>query len=166
MQIFRALERGEIDAALISAVQSRELQASGFTVLLKDYPPNISGFGGGLVVSNGFLSNNRDVVESVGHALLEALAFCHGGQNKAKIMEAFKAALNITDEESAAHNLAELRRKPYSSRAPLAKMQSVISIHDPRVLRVSVADLAEDQIVRRFDENGELDSLYATYGAA
>ena len=163
MEIFRALERGEIDGALVSAAQSRDLQAKGFTALLKDYPPDISSFGGGLVVSNGFLSNNRDVVANVVHALLEALALCHGHQNKAKVKQAFNAALSITDEATVASSLAELRRKPYPSLAPLAKMQKVISIHDPRVLNVSVADLIDDQLVRKFDENGELDALYAIH---
>jgi len=163
VQIFRALEQGEIDAALVSAAQSRELEAKGFVVLLKDYPSDISSFGGGLVVSNGFLSNNRDVVEKIVHALLEALALCLGGRNKGKVMQAFRTALSITDEESAASSLGELRRKPYPSLAPLAKMQAVISIHDPRVLKVSVADLVEDRFVRKFDEDGELDTLYATY---
>ncbi|MEQ1714688.1 MAG: ABC transporter substrate-binding protein, partial [Hyphomicrobium sp.] len=74
VQIFRALEHGEIDGALVSAAQSRELQAKGFNALLKDYPPDISSFGGGLVVSSDFLSSNRDVVAKVVHALLEALA--------------------------------------------------------------------------------------------
>lgn len=163
VQIFRALEQGEIDAALVSATQSRELQAKGFTALLKDYPPDISSFGGGLVVSNGFLLNNRDVVSKVVHALLEALAMCLGGRHEAKVMQAFNAALSITDEESAASSLGQLRRKPYPSLAPLAKMQTVISIHDPRVLNVSVADLIDDQLVRKFDEDGELDALYATH---
>jgi ABC-type nitrate/sulfonate/bicarbonate transport system substrate-binding protein len=163
VQIFRALEQGEIDGALVSAAQSRELQAKGFAALLKDYPPNISSFGGGLVVSNDFLSNNRDVVQNILHALLEALALCLGGRNKEKVMQAFKTAFSITDEESAASSLRELRRKPYPSLAPLAKMQTVISIHDPRVLNVSVADLIDDQLVRKFDEGGELDALYATH---
>ena len=163
VQIFRALEQGEIDAALVSAAQSRELQAKGFTALLKDYPPDISSFGGGLVVSNSFLLNNRDVVSKVVHALLEALTMCLGGRHKAKVMQAFNAALSITDEESAASSLGELRRKPYPSLAPLAKMQRVISLHDPRVLSVSVAGLIDDQLVRKFDEDGELDALYATH---
>ena len=162
VQIFRALEQGEIDGALVSAAQSRELQAKGFSALLREYPPDISSFGGGLVVANSFLSSNRDVVSNVVHALLEALALCLGGRNKAKVMQAFKAALSITDEESAASSLGELRRKPYPSLAPLAKMQTVISIHDPRVLNVSMADLIDDRFVRKFDEDGELDALYAT----
>ena len=44
VQVFRALEQGEIDGALVSAAQSRELQAKGFAALLKEYPPDISSF--------------------------------------------------------------------------------------------------------------------------
>ena len=163
VEIFRALEQREIDAALVTTAQSRALQAKGYTALLKDYPPNISSFGGGLVVSSHFLSNNSDAVENVMHALLEALAVCLGGQDKTKVMQAFKAALSITDEETAATSLGELRRKPYPSLAPLAKMQKVISIHEPRVLNVSLENLIDDQLVRKFDENGELEALYATH---
>ena len=165
VEIFRALEQGEIDAALVPTAQSRELQAKGYTALLKDYPPNISSFGGGLVVSNDFLLNNLDVVENVVHALLEALAICLGGQDKAKVMQALKTSLTITDEETAATSLGELRRKPYPSLAPLAKMQTVISIHEPRVLNVSIADIIDDQLVRKFDKDGELDALYAMHSA-
>jgi hypothetical protein len=42
-------------------------------------------------------------------------------------------------------------------------MRAVISIHDPRVLKVSAADLIDDRFVRTFDENGELGALYAAY---
>jgi hypothetical protein len=64
-QIFRALEQGEIDGALVSAAQTRERQAKGFVVLLKEYPSDISSYGGGLVVSTAFLSTNRGVVSKV-----------------------------------------------------------------------------------------------------
>jgi ABC-type nitrate/sulfonate/bicarbonate transport system substrate-binding protein len=37
-QILRALEEGAIDSALVTAVQSRNLAAKGFSVLLRDYP--------------------------------------------------------------------------------------------------------------------------------
>jgi ABC-type nitrate/sulfonate/bicarbonate transport system substrate-binding protein len=121
VEIFHALEQRNIDAALVSPAQSRELQAKGYSALLKEYPPNISSFGGGLVASNSYLSNNRDVVENVLHSLLEALAVCLGGQNKSKVMQAFRSALSITDDETAATSLSELRRRPYPSLATLSK---------------------------------------------
>ena len=46
------------------------------------------------------------------------------------------------------------------------KMQTGIAIHDPRGLKVALADLIEDRFVRKFDESGELDALYAAHGIA
>jgi hypothetical protein len=45
-------------------------------------------------------------------------------------------------------------------------MRTLISTHDPRVPKVSVADLIEDRLVRKLDESGVLDALYAAYGVA
>ena len=69
VQILRALEEGTIDAALVSVKQSHELEAKGFSVLLKDYPADISSFGGGLVVTPSYLLAHPDVVANVVTAL-------------------------------------------------------------------------------------------------
>jgi hypothetical protein len=163
VQIFRALEQGEIDGALVSVAQSRQLQAKGFTVLLKDYPPNISSFGGGLVVSNGFfVEQSRYGCEGCARTSGSPRTLpwrTEQGEGHASIPRGPQHHRWRT----AASSLAELRRKPCPSLAPLAKMQKVISIHDPRVLNVSVIDLIDDQFVRKFDEDGELDALYAAY---
>jgi ABC-type nitrate/sulfonate/bicarbonate transport system substrate-binding protein len=126
VQILRALEEGTIDAALVSVKQSHELEAKGFSVLLKDYPTDISSFGGGLVVATSYQLAHPDVVENVVTALIEALAFTLAEKNKVEVMQALKSSLNITDADTAASNLAELKRKPYThhtraKRAPAAR---------------------------------------------
>jgi hypothetical protein len=60
--------------------------------------------------------------------------------------------------------LAELKRKPYASPKALNKMQSIIAIHDTRVLKLKIEDLIEDRLVRKLDESGQIDHLYAAYG--
>ena len=163
-QILRALEEGTIDAALASVKQSRELEAKGFSVLLKDYPTDISSFGGGLVVATSYQFAHPDVVENVVTALIEALAFTLAEKNRVEVMQALKTSLNITDADTAASNLAELKRKPYASLTALKKMQRIIAIHDARVLKLKIEDLIEDRFVRKLDENGTIDHLYAAYG--
>ena len=79
-------------------------------------------------------------------------------------MQAFKTSLNITDAATAASNLVELKRKPYASPKALKKMQSIIAIHDARVLKLNIEDLIEDRFVRKLDESGQLDHQYAAYG--
>ena len=97
IQIFQALEEGAIDAALVSIDQSRELEVKGYSVLLRDYPPDISSFGGGLVAANSYLSNHPDIVEHVVTALIEALAFNLAEPNRAEVIAALKTRLNVTD---------------------------------------------------------------------
>ena len=43
-------------------------------------------------------------------------------------------------------------------------MQSIIAIHDARVLKLNIEDLIEDRFVRKLDESGQLDHQYAAYG--
>jgi hypothetical protein len=68
-QILRALEAGEIDGALTAAAQSRELESRGFSVLLRDYPADITSYDGVLVARPEFVAANADVVEKVTAAL-------------------------------------------------------------------------------------------------
>jgi len=165
IQILRALEEGAIDAALVSSNHSHELRAKGFSVLLQDYPPDISSFGGGLMAANSYLSKHPDIVEGVVAALMEALAFSLAETNRAEVMQAFKTSLDVTDANVAEANLSELKRKPYASLVALKKMQRVISIHNPRVLDLKIEDLIEDRFVRALDANGTVDRLYAAHGS-
>ena len=67
------------------------------------------------MVAASYLLAHPDVVENVVRALIEALAFTLAEKNKVEVMQAFKTSLNITDTDTAASNLAELKRKPYAS---------------------------------------------------
>ena len=163
-EILRALEEGTVDAALVSTNHSRELQAKGYSVLLQDYPPDISSFGGGLVAANSYLLKHPDTVQGVVAALIEALAFSLAEGNRGEVMQAFKTSLNITDVNTAQSNLSELKRKPYASLTALRKMQRVISIHDNRVRNLRIEDLVDDRFVRDLDAGGSLDRLYNAYG--
>jgi ABC-type nitrate/sulfonate/bicarbonate transport system substrate-binding protein len=164
-QIVRALEEGSIDAALVSGALSSDLEARGFSVLLRDYPADISSFEGGMMVASAYLSAHPDVVENVLGALVEALAFTLSARNRAEVARAFEASFGITDAGTVAGYLAELKRKPYPSLQTFRKMQRLIGQHEPRVLDLEVADWIDDRLVRKLDDSGTIDGLYAAYGA-
>ena len=163
-QILRALELGEIDGALTAAAKSRELESRGFSVLLRDYPADITSYDGVLVARPEFVAANADVIESVTTALIEALAFALAEQNRPEVMRAFKSALNITDAATAAQNLRELRRKPYPRLDTLKRMQRIMGTHDRRVLDVALERLIDDRFVRALDETGAIGRMYGRYG--
>ena len=163
-QILRALELGEIDGALTAAAQSRELESRGFSVLLRDYPADITSYDGVLVARTEFVATNADMVEKITTALIEALAFALAEQNRPEVMRAFKSALNITEASTAAQNLRELRRKPYPRLDTLKRMQRIMGTHDRRVLDVALERLIDDRFVRALDEAGAIGRIYGRYG--
>ena len=163
-QIFRALELGKIDGALFAAAQSRELESRGFSVLLRDYPADITSYDGVLVARPEFIATNADLIESVTIALIEALAFALAEQNRLEVLRVFKTALNITDAATASQNLSELRQKPYPRLDTLKRMQQIIGTHDRRVLDVALERLIDDRFVRALDDTGAIGRIYGSYG--
>jgi ABC-type nitrate/sulfonate/bicarbonate transport system substrate-binding protein len=159
VQIVLALREGAIDAALVSVTQSREFEAEGFQVLLRDYPADISSFGGGMVVAASYLSAHPDVVENVLGALVQALAFTFDQGNRAEVLRAFETAFGTTDPGTVAAYMSELKRRPYASHATLEKMQRIMGLHEPRVLGLRIADVVEDRFVRKMDDSGMLARL-------
>ncbi len=164
-QILHALELGMIDGALVTAAQSRQVEGKGFKVLLQDYPAGITSFDGVLAARTDFVSAHADVVEGVTAALIEALAFCLVEQNRPDVMRAFEVSLNITDAGTAVESLRELWRKPYPLLHTLKRMQRIIGSYEKRVLDISLEHLIDDRFVRKLDETGAIDRLYASYGA-
>jgi ABC-type nitrate/sulfonate/bicarbonate transport system substrate-binding protein len=163
-QILRALELGEIDGALTAAAQSHELESRGFSVLLRDYPADITSYDGVLVARPEFVAANAEMIENVTTALIEALAFALAEQNRPEVMRAFRSALNITEATTAAQNLRELRRKPYPRLDTLKRMQRIMGTHDRRVLDVALERLIDDRFVRALDETGAIGRMYGRYG--
>jgi ABC-type nitrate/sulfonate/bicarbonate transport system substrate-binding protein len=163
VEIVRALEEGAIDGALVAVAQSRGLQAKGFSVLLQDYPPDIASFEGGLAVATGYLSAHPDIVENVTVALTEALAFSLAKENRLEVMKAFKISLDISDPDTAASNLRELKQEPYPSLMTLKEMQRIMGTYDARVLEIDIENLIDDRLVRKLDESGTIAGLYASY---
>lgn len=163
-QILRALEFGEIDGALIATAQSRDLESRGFSVLLRDYPTDITSYDGVLAARTEFVAANPDMIESVTIALIEALAFALAEQNRPDVMRAFKTALNITEAATAAQNMGELRRKPYPGLDTLGRMQRIMGAHDRRVLDIPLERLIDDRFIRSLDETGAIARIYGRYG--
>ena len=166
-EIFRALEQGAIDGALVTPAQCRELESRGFSVLLRDYPTGITSFDGVLAARTDYLAAHAEVAEGVTAALIEALAFGLSPKNHSEIMKAFEGSLRITDVGTASDNLRELWRKPYPLLPTLQRMQRIIGTHAAaRVLDIPLELLIDDRFVRALDQAGTIDALYRTHGAS
>lgn len=164
----RALEAGDIDAAMLDPARSSQLRGKGFSMLLDMYPANISAVQNALVVAGAYLREHPDVVEKVVAAFVEGIAVSLSPPNKEIVLKTLMAHMKITDPaavESAYKNFASrVLRKPYASVEAMQNMQRVMAFHDPKVLNLKLADLIEERFVRKLDESGMIDRLYSAYG--
>ena len=168
-KIAQALETGSIDAAVLSSAQSAQLRAKGFSVLLDLYPANLSGPQFAFIVTGTYLQERPDVVEKVLVAVLDGVAFSQAPANKPTVLQTFMKTFRIVDPVAAERTyqgfLQSMIRKPYPSIGSLREMQRIIALHDVAVLNVRLEDVVDDRLLRKLDEAGVIDRLYAAYGA-
>ena len=166
--IMRALEAGAIDGAVLARAQCEQLSRRGCSILLDLFPLDVHGAPDALVITAQFLERNPKVAEGVLMGLVEGAAFTLSPEKRTSVLETIKAEMRIADNVIAENALQELSRvlarKPYPSIEHLRNMQRVMSKTNACVLRVTIEDMVDDHAVRRLDETGTIDRVYAYYG--
>jgi ABC-type nitrate/sulfonate/bicarbonate transport system substrate-binding protein len=164
-QVTEALEAGRIDGAVVFAAQSSQLKAKGYSVLLDLSPLNVRGAQDALVVTTSFLREHPVSVEGIVAALIEACAFAQSAKGKSAVLETIKTELKIVDDTAAEAGLLQLSRiivrKPYPSAENLRNMQRIMRIADPKAAEVDVTGLIDERFVKKLDESGFIDAVYA-----
>lgn len=56
-------------------------------------------------------------------------------------------------------------RKPYPSHKAVINIVRLMKTRNPKVAKVKPEDVIEDRILRKLDESGFIDEIYARYGA-
>jgi ABC-type nitrate/sulfonate/bicarbonate transport system substrate-binding protein len=166
-QIGRALEAGNIDAAVLSRAQSGELRAKGYSILLDLYPCNVYGAQDALITTAAFLEQNPAGVGRIISAMIEATAFCLSTRGEVTVLRTVMAELKVLDDAAAKDSLDQLslilKRKPYPSLRRLQNMQRIMSLHRPSVLEVDIRKLIDDRFVQELETSGFIDSIYRRY---
>lgn len=151
-RIARAMQAGEIDAAVLSAVQSQKLEAHGFEVLLDIFPANILGFTNALTVKSTLLQSSPDVIARLVGAFMDCVDFSTAPLNKTSILRTIGKTFSVRDATAMRSGYEEfmmtVARVPYPSLSDLLTMQSVMARHDATVLAVNIEHLIEDRFVR------------------
>jgi ABC-type nitrate/sulfonate/bicarbonate transport system substrate-binding protein len=163
-QITRALETGDIDAAIVSPARAHLLKARGFSDLLDLYPANIYGFPNALTVTVAHLERFPDVARRLVAALIQSTAFSLAPRNEPVVVATLMNIANVSDRAAARAGyqdfLLTAMRQPYPCAQRLLDMQKVMARQDPKVLEIDVRDMIDDQFVRQLDESGDTDRLY------
>jgi NitT/TauT family transport system substrate-binding protein len=116
----QALANGTIDATVLDGVQSRPLQAKGFTILAELEKTKLPILSSSIVVREPYIQKNPQVVENVLRAVIEGAAFCLSAGQKPNTLKILQKYLRISEkdaEEGYRDMVTGLDRKPYANPA-------------------------------------------------
>jgi len=162
----QALVTGTIDVTVLDGVMSRTLRENGYPVLAELSKANIPISSVGIVAKGSYIQNNPQTIENLLKALLESEAFIFGPPNKAKALAVLKRYLRISDqeaEEGYKDVIMGLDRKPYANPAGLRNVQRLMKLRNRNVEKVKVEELIDDRFMKKLDQSGFIDQMYARY---
>jgi ABC-type nitrate/sulfonate/bicarbonate transport system substrate-binding protein len=161
----QAIEAGNIDATLLDPFLSRRMKQKGLPVLVELYRAKIPFVNTSLIVNGNYLRDHLDVVENVVRSFLEAQAFISFPANRKAVVQTMMHHMKLTDpailEEGYQDLLIGFEKKPYPSEEALRNIQRIMGRLNPKVSRIRVDDLIDNRIIRKLDESGYIDGLYA-----
>jgi len=118
-----------------------------------------------LIANGTYLKENPEIVESVLKSLLEAQAFIAAAANKHSVLQTMARQMKITDptvlEEGYQEILVGFEKKPYPSIDGLRNIQRIMNTLNPKVTRLKAEEIIESRFVRKLDESGYIDNLFA-----
>lgn len=161
----QAVEAGNIDATLLDPFLSRRTKLKGMTILAELYRAKIPFMSTAFAVNGAFLRDNPGVVESVLKALLEAQAVVTTPTNRNLVMQTMMHHMKLNDvailEDGYQDMLVGFEKKPYGVVDSLRNIQRMMATLNPKVMSAKVEDVIDNRFIRKLDESGFIDSLYA-----
>ncbi len=163
----QALEDNRIDATVLDIVFSKRLSLKGFPVLAELHKTNLPITSTSIVARQSYVQKNPQLMESFMKSVLEGIAFVLGPPNKAATIKLLQRRLRVSEreaEEGFVDMTIGMDKKPYPSLDGLRNIQRLMKQRNPKLANVKVEELVDDQILRRLDESGFIDKLFATHG--
>jgi ABC-type nitrate/sulfonate/bicarbonate transport system substrate-binding protein len=163
--VMQALEAGEIEGAVLSGAQSKQLVAKGYSVLLDLAPHHIYGATDALVATPKLMQERPDAIAGIVFGLIDAAAFAQSSAGKPAARDTLKRVLGVASDAAADEGVAELAkiivREPYPSLERLRNMQRVMGLANPKAANGDVATLVDSRFVKKADQEGVIDRAYA-----
>lgn len=167
----QALESGRIDATVVPGFLSRRLAERGFVVLGRSDKIKLPSVGMTLLAEKAYVQQNSDTLQNVLKGLIESTVFLSRAENKPAVLKTIVKHFKMTDRTAAEEayqdvlSLVRLEdyRKPYVSIDGLRTLQRLMTGQNPRIGDVKAENLIDATVVRKLDESGFFDRLYAEY---
>jgi len=167
----QALETGRIDATVVPGFLSRRLAEKGFVVLGRCEQTRLPSVGMTVLVEKPYLQQNMDTLQDVLKALIEGMVFITAPRNKPAVLETITKQFKLSDTAAAegayqdAFTLVRLEeyRKPYVSMDGLKILQRLMKSQNPRIGDIKVENLVDSSVLKKIDDSGFFERLYAEY---
>jgi NitT/TauT family transport system substrate-binding protein len=163
--LVQAVESGNIDATLLDPFLSRGTKLKGMHVLVELRHAKIPFTNTAIAVNGNFLRDFPDVVGAVLKALLEAQAFITAPANRSAVIQTMMRYMKLNDpailEDGYQDLLIGLEKKPYVAAEGLRNIQRIMATLNAKVIRSKIEDIIDNRFIRKLDESGFIDALYA-----
>ena len=168
----QSLESGLIDATVVPGYLSRRLADKGFVVLGRCEQTKLPSVGMTVLVERPYLQQNAETLQNVMKALTEAMVFTASPKNKPAVLETIMKQFKMTDAaaaEGAYQDVVTLirleeYRKPYVSIDGMKILQRLLKAQNPKIGEIKVENLVDSSIIKKLDDSGYFEKLYAEYG--
>jgi ABC-type nitrate/sulfonate/bicarbonate transport system substrate-binding protein len=163
----QALQAGIVNAAVLDGINSSKIKPKGFTVLGEYSELKHPFVSQALVVQRSFLEQRGDALEALLKAEIEAVAFIVAPKNKAAAVKTLMRRMKISAapaEEGYVDLLRVLERKPLPSVEGLVHVQRLMKAQNPKIGAVNLHELNDARLVKKLDDSGFIDKVFAAQG--
>jgi ABC-type nitrate/sulfonate/bicarbonate transport system substrate-binding protein len=168
----QALETGRIDATVVPTFLSRKLADKGFVILGRCDQVRLPSVGMTLVVDKDYLQQNAESLQEAIKAIIEGTVFTAHPKHKAAVIETIMRQFKLTEPaagEAAYQDVvallrAEDHRKPYVPIDGLRTLQRIMKTQNAKIGEIKVDNLVDSSVIKKLDDSGFFEKLYAEYG--
>jgi len=161
-----ALFAGSIDAAFFNPELVQIAIQQGYNVLLDLGKENVPFQSSGLVTSRRYMRANPQVVENLGKAVVEGVAYVQNPANKKIVIDSIARNLKLDRSdrlERAYKTISEsFPRKPCPSLPGIASVLKLMSQHglNPKAVELKPQDIADMSLCKKLDDTGFFDRVH------
>lgn len=166
-ELGQALVANRIDATVIDIVFSKRLREKGYPVLAEFHKTHLPITSTSLVARQALMQKSPQLMEGFVKAVLEGIAFVLSPAQKSATLKMMQKRLRINErdaEEGFTDMLIGMDKKPLPSMEGLRNIHRLMRQRNPKLADLKVESLVDDSILRRLEESGYIDKLFASYG--
>ena len=156
---------GAIAGTVLAPEYRSKIEQLGLNVLADLRAMNIPWENDNVITTKKFLGAQRDVVERVIKALLEANAYILNPVNRSKVVEVLMSNLGLKTQQDAVGAYEDLvkyyvLKKPYPNREGIQTIIAEVGKVVPKAAGLKFEDVADQSIIEALDKSGFIDGLY------